>query len=173
MRVTASHFGHMVHGVLPYISYKRTKGETIGLKRLERSFQRYIERFAVKIPVPLRYELPEDIKDRLREYWWYVIQLIRECDDFEVEPHIGERQPDLVLYHQGRIYVVEIKTTHPFVPPNPEQVRKAREQIIDCGKIIAAKHDWLVPVYGYKLTFNSDLTYNDEPIWTLMYEFVP
>lgn len=145
-------FGDAVHAVLPQIAkYGCKTNLTFLLPYLQNALP----------PRSKWWTLTAAERLRIQECWGYLLEMANLADLVIVEPlNANGKRADLVLLHQGRLYVVEIKTVW-----NKETREKAVHQVRGAMKTIRKKYPGRFSIEGYCLLFHNTSTLAFDPQW--------
>lgn len=91
--------------------------------------------------------------------WRYLKEVVELADSFRFEPKLAGLIHDLLIYHQQRVYVVEIKTIYNATPKTAnKRLSKGIKQVQEGMAYIRRTHAPETIIYGYVLlfTFSSD-----------------
>ncbi len=176
-------YGLAVHGLLPFINAygsafeaRKAKQPTLRWEmpdrvRLRKTMKKVLRDYAHIPEQQLNSATPRDWVDIWR-CWEYLLDIIEEAELTSIEPlflHSGKR-PDLVCWHKGRVYVIEVKTlmksTLELAEMSPRSKKNLMEQVSgtrDCllSEPRAKGHEVLV----YALFFSVGVSSPAEPVW--------
>jgi hypothetical protein len=112
----------------------------------------------------------------LWQVWLYLAELLGEVDRISLEPlflHSGKR-PDMVLFHQGHIYVIEVKTKHnnrtKLAGLNRGVRRTLHQQVAETAPCLRQDVAPDAPIHVYALIFTVGIENPAEPVWHLLDE---
>lgn len=151
--MNAIEFGQAVHAILPYLKQHGFSRNFV--YDMPMIFKRY-----TAIPVEW-WRLPSLERERLSACWVYVYDLVACAEKAFVEVKTStQSRPDLILVHEGVIYVVEIKTGHPQ-NSRVKGNRQVRSMVSDLMETYFPTHR----IEGYRLVFDRNYQEPFAPQW--------
>ena len=101
--------------------------------------------------------------------WEYIIEISKIVDNIWIEYTFKQSKPDLMVSHQGRIYIIEIKSQEkPFKSlstilgwKRDKLIRQTRKSLPDFKELFGDD----TKIYLYGLFFNTNLTDEFNPVW--------